>query len=214
MCPNGVVATTMPRDTRVLQVTFPFFLNMNGYLGVGFDAPLDDTSKDVTSAEETDLQSPADMLRDGPDVYELFSVMVHSGGAHGGHYYAFIKNLESKTWFKFNDSVVLAASIAQVKAAEGDGKSAANAYMLMYRYGKTATALVSSLCHPIKRYADGLMLPLMSHTHRNRPYLLLFTRLCGSKTKRRRSALRLRNLLLAPFMSPSGVALPRCECPC
>ena len=27
----------------------------------------------------------------GPYVYELFSIMVHSGSAAGGHYYAYIK---------------------------------------------------------------------------------------------------------------------------
>lgn len=36
--------------------------------------------------------------------YELFSVMIHSGGAMGGHYYAFIKSFESGKWIKFNDA--------------------------------------------------------------------------------------------------------------
>lgn len=35
--------------------------------------------------------------------YELFSILIHSGGAMGGHYYSFIKNSHQK-WFKFNDS--------------------------------------------------------------------------------------------------------------
>ena len=29
------------------------------------------------------------------EVYDLFSVLVHSGGAMGGHYYAYIRNIES-----------------------------------------------------------------------------------------------------------------------
>lgn len=29
--------------------------------------------------------------RQGPNVYELFSIMIHSGSANGGHYYAYIK---------------------------------------------------------------------------------------------------------------------------
>ncbi len=32
-----------------------------------------------------------EMLREGPYVYELFSIMIHSGSAIGGHYYAYIK---------------------------------------------------------------------------------------------------------------------------
>jgi ubiquitin carboxyl-terminal hydrolase 47 len=32
--------------------------------------------------------------------------MVHSGGAYGGHYYAYIKDFETNKWYNFNDSVV------------------------------------------------------------------------------------------------------------
>lgn len=42
----------------------------------------------------------------GDSIYELFSVLVHSGGAMGGHYYAFIKNFADNAWLKFNDSSV------------------------------------------------------------------------------------------------------------
>lgn len=38
--------------------------------------------------------------------YELFSIMIHSGGAHGGHYFAYIKDFASKNWFNFNDGTV------------------------------------------------------------------------------------------------------------
>lgn len=38
------------------------------------------------------------------NVYELYSVLIHSGGAMGGHYYAFIRNFETGKWYKFNDS--------------------------------------------------------------------------------------------------------------
>lgn len=36
------------------------------------------------------------------NLYRLHSVLVHSGGVHGGHYYAFIKP-NGKQWFKFDD---------------------------------------------------------------------------------------------------------------
>ena len=76
----------------------------------------------------------------GPYVYELYGVLVHSGTAMGGHYYAYIKDLETQAWMQFNDSTVTAASEAEALAAAG-GKtfssysymSSANAYMLMYR---------------------------------------------------------------------------------
>ncbi|KAL6758807.1 hypothetical protein V8C86DRAFT_1411207 [Haematococcus lacustris] len=38
-------------------------------------------------------------------LYRLHSVLVHSGGGHGGHYYAFIRP-DAKTWLKFDDERV------------------------------------------------------------------------------------------------------------
>lgn len=38
--------------------------------------------------------------------YQLFSVMIHSGSALGGHYYAYIWSFEKEKWFCFNDSSV------------------------------------------------------------------------------------------------------------
>ncbi len=43
-----------------------------------------------------------------PDVrnlYKLHSVLVHSGGVNGGHYYAFIRP-DGKNWLKFDDDEV------------------------------------------------------------------------------------------------------------
>ncbi|EIE26652.1 cysteine proteinase [Coccomyxa subellipsoidea C-169] len=39
------------------------------------------------------------------NLYRLHSVLVHSGGVHGGHYYAFIRP-DGKHWFKFDDEKV------------------------------------------------------------------------------------------------------------
>ncbi|XP_030531793.1 ubiquitin C-terminal hydrolase 12-like isoform X2 [Rhodamnia argentea] len=40
------------------------------------------------------------------NLYSLHSVLVHSGGIHGGHYYAFIRPTLSDQWFKFDDERV------------------------------------------------------------------------------------------------------------
>ena len=45
-------------------------------------------------------------LKNGPNVYELYSVMIHSGGAQGGHYYSYIKSFEDNRWYCFNDHTV------------------------------------------------------------------------------------------------------------
>ncbi|OHT14307.1 hypothetical protein TRFO_15331 [Tritrichomonas foetus] len=51
------------------------------------------------------------MAEDAPgksksNLYDLYGVLVHSGGVFGGHYYAFLRTSTSTQWFKFNDSFV------------------------------------------------------------------------------------------------------------
>ncbi|XP_020222198.1 ubiquitin carboxyl-terminal hydrolase 12 isoform X2 [Cajanus cajan] len=40
------------------------------------------------------------------NLYTLHSVLVHSGGVHGGHYYAYIRPTLSNQWFRFDDERV------------------------------------------------------------------------------------------------------------
>lgn len=42
----------------------------------------------------------------GPYLYELFAIMIHSGSASGGHYYAYIKEFDNNGWYCFNDQSV------------------------------------------------------------------------------------------------------------
>ena len=44
------------------------------------------------------------------NLYKLHSVLVHSGGIHGGHYYAYIRPA-TKQWLKFDDEKVNTASM-------------------------------------------------------------------------------------------------------
>lgn len=81
----------------------------------------------------------------GPYMYELFAIMIHSGSASGGHYYAYIKEFESGEWFCFNDQSVTPATQEDINRSFGGGSngtksyysgaysSSTNAYMLMYR---------------------------------------------------------------------------------
>ena len=70
--------------------------------------------------------------------------MLHSGGAYGGHYSAFIKDFEQteESWYHFNDSFVKKISITEVVEAFGHDDNPrnrrmaanhSNAYMLLYR---------------------------------------------------------------------------------
>lgn len=42
--------------------------------------------------------------KESPAVYELYSILIASGGALGGHYFTFIKSFEKGKWYNFNDS--------------------------------------------------------------------------------------------------------------
>ena len=77
-------------------------------------------------------------------IYELFSVMVHSGSAAGGHYYACIKSFSDEQWYSFNDQHVSRITQEDIKKTHGGSSgsrgyyssafaSSTNAYMLIYR---------------------------------------------------------------------------------
>ena len=68
--------------------------------------------------------------------YELFSIMIHSGSATGGHYYAYIKCFESDQWYNFNDEKVTKLDKNDITKAFGTSYSlysSTTAYMLLYR---------------------------------------------------------------------------------
>ncbi|KAL7307041.1 hypothetical protein TKK_0000784 [Trichogramma kaykai] len=79
----------------------------------------------------------------GPYIYELFSIMIHSGSASGGHYYAYIKDFRTKKWLCFNDQTVKPITQEEIIKSYGGGdrgsnfsatyRCSTNAYMLMYR---------------------------------------------------------------------------------
>lgn len=78
-------------------------------------------------------------------MYELSGIMIHQGGAYGGHYSAYIKDFEADSedsWYHFNDSSVRKIPLSQITEAFGKdsshsnknlGANFSNAYMLIYR---------------------------------------------------------------------------------
>jgi ubiquitin carboxyl-terminal hydrolase 7 len=66
-------------------------------------------------------------------VFDLFGVLVHSGGACGGHYYAFLRPSASPDWFEFNDSWVGKTTFERAVTDNfGSASKAYGAYMLVY----------------------------------------------------------------------------------
>ncbi|CAI9094723.1 OLC1v1030510C1 [Oldenlandia corymbosa var. corymbosa] len=85
------------------------------------------------------------------NLYTLHSVLVHSGGVRGGHYYAFIRPSLSDQWYKFNDDIVTKEDVNQALEEQFGGEEvwpvtnesfnnnspivftrSSNAYMLVY----------------------------------------------------------------------------------
>ena len=63
--------------------------------------------KELLAKQESEQVSKVqEYLTQGEFVYELYSIMIHSGGAYGGHYYAYIRSFEDGKWYNFNDSTV------------------------------------------------------------------------------------------------------------
>nr|XP_043609008.1 ubiquitin C-terminal hydrolase 12-like isoform X2 [Erigeron canadensis] len=84
------------------------------------------------------------------NLYTLHSVLVHSGGVHGGHYYAYIRPTLSDQWFKFDDERVTKEDLKRALEEQYGGEEElpqtnpgynntpfkftkySNAYMLVY----------------------------------------------------------------------------------
>jgi ubiquitin C-terminal hydrolase len=67
-----------------------------------------------------------------PSIYQLFSVLVHTGNAISGHHFAFIKTSPGDQWYHFNDSIVSPATREQAVNQNFGGNMTTAAYMLIY----------------------------------------------------------------------------------
>jgi ubiquitin C-terminal hydrolase len=111
--------STMSRFKLSNTVTFPEVLDFKKYLKEPEEQTTDDEG-----------------LNDKSTKYELFSIMIHSGSATGGHYYAYIKCFETDQWYNFNDERVTKLDRQDIKKAFGTSNSSYSsqtAYMLLYR---------------------------------------------------------------------------------
>jgi hypothetical protein len=115
--------------------------------------PSDTSSPKATAkvVEEGEVPLPGERETDasgaptGRALYELYAVLVHSGSASFGHYYALIKDMPSSEWYEFNDATVTPIKPSDVQRAFGSSSSSSqsaswssfssssSAYMLLYR---------------------------------------------------------------------------------
>ncbi len=119
-------------------VTFPEILDVKKYL-IPEKEETNETIQEETEkrAKEQTEETPESKASDNElTKYELFSIMIHSGSATGGHYYAYIKCFETDQWYNFNDERVTKLDRQDIKKAFGTSNStysSTTAYMLLYR---------------------------------------------------------------------------------
>lgn len=73
------------------------------------------------------------------NVFDLYGVLVHSGGVSGGHYFAFLRTSTKHDWYKFNDSLVTKVTKEQAiddnfggNMPNSNSPKSYSAYMLIY----------------------------------------------------------------------------------
>ena len=78
-------------------------------------------------------------VRRSPARYNLFGVLVHTGGAYGGHYYAYLR-VKGK-WYKFDDEKVTVATAEQAINDNFGGEETVQYYgKLTYTQKKVSSA--------------------------------------------------------------------------
>lgn len=119
---KGVRIKSLPKILTVQLQRFAFDYNTFGRVKVN-DAVTFPETLDVSRwcPPASDAKGPV------PAEYELFSIMNHTGSAHGGHYFAYIKDLAGGNWYCFNDSSVKTLSEDELITAFGGTRRSASA---------------------------------------------------------------------------------------
>ena len=60
--------------------------------------------KHIDFPETLDMNEYCVNIKKKDTKYKLSGISIHSGGLHGGHYYAKCKNLQNHRWYSLNDS--------------------------------------------------------------------------------------------------------------
>lgn len=88
-------------------------------------------------------------------MYELYSILVHSGSALGGHYYAYIWSFKEGCWLEFNDSHVSSISSSTIEGVFGRSESTSSSYS----YGSNAYMLVYRMVDPSRNKEEPTEVP-------------------------------------------------------
>ncbi|XP_044462354.1 ubiquitin C-terminal hydrolase 12-like isoform X1 [Mangifera indica] len=101
------------------------------------------------------------------NLYTLHSVLVHSGGVHGGHYYAYIRPTLSDQWLKFDDERVTKEDIKRALEEQYGGEEE----VLVFRSLLVSSfELISCLLAFLMLLSNILQLPHANPGFNNSPF--------------------------------------------
>lgn len=113
--------------------------------------------------------------------YEAVGVVVHSGGAEGGHYYSYIKDRTKGKWFEFNDTQVKPFDLKDLaeETFGGEGKGGnfgnndfvgdpvfskcRNAYFIIYQRKYPLPLPTAQIVDPNHEYSKGIPKSIYQH---------------------------------------------------
>eukprot|EP01124_Arcella_intermedia_P023908 TRINITY_DN3917_c0_g1_i1.p1 TRINITY_DN3917_c0_g1~~TRINITY_DN3917_c0_g1_i1.p1 ORF type:complete len:233 (-),score=42.39 TRINITY_DN3917_c0_g1_i1:9-707(-) len=117
------------------RVVFHEVIDMNLFMvngTIGSEHGAEEFSNSPEAIEKRE-QIKRRFLANGPDVYELYSIVAHLGRSESGHYYAFIKCPKTKRWLQFLDSCIYQPTPNQILSTLGGNQQDPGAICLVYR---------------------------------------------------------------------------------
>ena len=121
------------------RVPFPLILNCNKYMKEYKDIIYNENeSENDEYCLDDSEEKIKKYFQEGDNVYELFSIVIQSGSADGGHYYAYIKSFEDNKWYNFNDGSV--TFLEKNRISEIFGEKFEEKAKIISKYHSSATA--------------------------------------------------------------------------
>ncbi|XP_021973074.2 ubiquitin carboxyl-terminal hydrolase 12 isoform X1 [Helianthus annuus] len=104
------------------------------------------------------------------NLYTLHSVLVHSGGVHGGHYYAYIRPTLSDQWFKFDDERVTKEDMKRALDEQYGGEEEVTLLIACYGLYKSFYTILYQLIMNLYFFSCVLQLPQANPGFNNSPF--------------------------------------------
>lgn len=127
-CENCEGKRDAEKGTKFVRLPYILVLHLNRFT-LDFN-----TFERVKLSDKVSFPMGLNMNSDsGEFAYQLYSIMIHSGSAFGGHYYTYIQSFENECWYNFNDSSVTKISESDIPKIFGGTEGSSTGYLLFYR---------------------------------------------------------------------------------